>query len=195
MRIRRAFALGLLLAFATATAACGEDSTGNDQIATAGGATPSASGSAPAPGSDDEKEQMLKYSQCMRENGVPEFPDPKFEDGGGIGISVPQGADRSKVDAANAKCKTYMPNGGEPPKLDPERLEQLRAYAKCMRENGLPDFPDPSDQGIQIQGGSNNPDYEPDSPKWKAAEAKCKQYAPSAPPGGPRTNTNTEGDS
>ncbi|MCW6006885.1 hypothetical protein K1W54_20190 [Micromonospora sp. CPCC 205371] len=180
MRIRRALALGLLLALATATAACGEGSNANDEIATAGGATPSPSSSTGA-SSGDEKEQMLKHAQCMRENGVPDFPDPEFQEGGGVNITVPQGTDRAKLEAAEAKCKQYLPNGGEPQKMDPERVEQLRKFAQCMRENGLPDFPDPTDEGLKIEG--NNPDMAPDSPKMKAAEEKCRQYQPKGPNG------------
>lgn len=181
MRIRRAFALGLLLALATATAACGKGSNANDQIATAGGATPSATGSAPAPGSGDEKEQMLRHAQCMRDNGVPEFPDPEFQEGGGVAIALPQSVDKTKLKAAEATCKQYLPNGGEPPKMDPEMVEQLRKFAQCMRENGIPEFPDPTDEGLKIEGSTTN--MGPDNPKMKAAEEKCRQYRPKGPNG------------
>lgn len=177
MRIRRAFALGLLVLIA---AGCGGGGKTHDQIATAGGATPSPSSSA-GTGSGDEKEQFLKHSQCMRENGVPNFPDPKFEDGGGIGITLPKGVDPKKLEAAEAKCKQYLPNGGEAQKMDPEQVEQMREYAQCMRENGLPDFPDPTDEGLRING--SNPDLAPDSPKMKAAHEKCRQYQPKGPNG------------
>jgi hypothetical protein len=34
------------------------------------------------------QESALKFSQCMRTHGVPDFPDPEFHSGGGIGIRI-----------------------------------------------------------------------------------------------------------
>jgi len=175
MRGRTAGVLGLLLVMAVA--GCG-GTTGTGGVATAGGtAAPTASTAADGM---TEQERALAFGRCMRENGVPDFEDPTFNEGGGMSISAPEGADPSKIDAAMAACKPYLPNGGEPVKIDPERLEQLRAMSRCMRENGVPDFPDPTDQGIQIDG--NKPELSPDNPTFQAARDKCSRYAP-APPG------------
>jgi len=133
---------------------------------------------------------MLKYSQCMRDNGVPNFPDPKMEDGGGFSLSLPEGADNEKVDAAQEKCKANLPNGGVPEKPDPERLEQMRKYAQCMRENGVPNFPDPSeDGGIALDMGKLGLSG-PDDPKLKGAEEKCKSVMPAGPEGGSKNQRN-----
>jgi hypothetical protein len=53
-----------------------------------------------------------------------------------------------------------------------------------MRENGIPNFPDPSEEGgigldMNELGLSG-----PDDPKLKAAEEKCKQFQPGGPGGG-----------
>lgn len=176
MRIRAGLALGLLLALGVAS--CG-GADGGDGVATAGGrASTSASAK---PGTGDEREQLLKHAKCMRENGVPNFPDPKFDDNGGVSISLPEGVDKTKLEAAEKKCKQYLPNGGEPGKADPEVVEKLRNYSKCMRENGVPNFPDPTDQGLQIDG--NKLGMEPNDPRFKAAEEKCKQHMPAPPKG------------
>jgi hypothetical protein len=176
MRIRMGLALGLLLVLGVA--GCG-GSDGDDGIASAGG-TPSASASAGgAGGPDTAAEDGLKFARCMRENGIPNFPDPKPNDGGGFDISLPDGVDKAKVDAAQERCKQYMPNGGEPQKMPQERLEQLRKYSKCMRDNGVTDFPDPTDQGLQIDGNKVNPN----DPKVKAARNACDKYQPAPPKG------------
>jgi hypothetical protein len=48
-----------------------------------------------------------------------------------------------------------------------------------MRENGVPDFPDPqADGGIRIQAGPGT-GIDPDSQAFKDAQAKCEQYMPS----------------
>lgn len=72
-------------------------------------------------------------------------------------------------------------------KLDPERLDQLRAYARCMRENGLEDFPDPTDQGIQLDGDTSGPD--PASDTYQAADKVCAKHAPPPPGEGPGLST------
>lgn len=176
---------GVLLA-AVLTACGGGD--GTDGVATAGGtASPRSSAGSAA----DEKDNALKFGQCMRDNGVPNFADPKFDGNGGMSIDAPEGADPAKVDAAMQKCKQFMPNGGEPQKLDPARLEQLRKYAQCMRDNGIKNFPDPTDQGFQIDGNTSGID--PSDPKHQAADKICVKHAP--PPAGesPGTNTGTQG--
>lgn len=177
MRIRTGLVLGLLLA--VSVAGCGKPSADN-KVASAGGQnTTTATSSAKADGLSNQ-ERALKFGQCMRDNGVSDFPDPKVTDDGGISMDAPTGADRQKVDAAMQKCKQYLPNGGEPPKLDPQHLEQERKLAQCMRENGFPNFPDPSDSGPQINSNSG---VDPNDPKFQAAQQACAKYAP-APPAG-----------
>ncbi len=157
-------------------------------MATANGTGTSPTSSA-AP-EDDGKEQALAYSRCMRENGVPEFPDPEFSDGGGVQLSLPEGVDKAAVEAAQEKCKQHLPNGGEPPEADPERAAQALEYSQCMRENGVPKFPDPdASGGIAIEGG---PGLDPMSEEFKAAEAKCEELMPGGP-GGERS-TSGEGE-
>ena len=172
MRIIARMALGLLLA--AGLAGCGGDD-GGDGVATAGG-TPSATASGTAGNEGDAQALALKFAQCMRENGIPNFPDPTFQDGGGIGIDMPEGTAKATADAAMAACKQYMPNGGEPIKLDPERLAQLRKVARCMRESGYPDFPDPTDEGLQIDG-NKHPDWNRDNAKFNAAMEACDKRA------------------
>ncbi|GAB2925015.1 hypothetical protein GCM10027280_10350 [Micromonospora polyrhachis] len=178
MRFRRALVLGLLTL--VAVAGCGGNDDG-DGVATAGGqASASASAGAKAgTGPENERENALKFSQCVRENGVPNFPDPELKENGDISLSLPEGADPAKVKAAEEKCKQYQPNGGEPRKADPQVLEQLRQYSKCMRENGVLHFPDPTDQGLQIDNNVVNPE----DPKVKAAERACNKHIPPPPPG------------
>ncbi|OLF17838.1 hypothetical protein BU204_09565 [Actinophytocola xanthii] len=132
---------------------------------------------APGPSSEpNEQEAALEYSRCMRENGVPDFPDPEPGENGEARLSTPEGADKEAMDAANAECKRLLPNGGEPREMDPEDIVKQRAFARCMRENGLPDFPDPKpDGGIAVEGG---PNLDPLSEEFKAAEQKCAKHLP-----------------
>ena len=111
------------------------------------------------------------------------FKDPE-PDERGIRISVPKGQDKAKVDAAMEACKKFLPNGGEPPKMDAAAAEQVRQMSKCMRENGVPNFPDPGpDGGIQIDGDKLG--MSPGEPDFDAAEKACARFRPSPPPGEP----------
>lgn len=170
-----------------ALAGCAKE-TGGDGVATAGGIGPTASAAAAA-----DKGDALKFAQCMREHGLSWFSDPEPGQRG-VRIQIPKGQDRSKVDAAMQACKQHLPNGGEPPKLDAATLEQMRQMAKCMRENGVPNFPDPAaDGGIMLD--SRKLGNGPGDPDFDAAEAACARLRPSPPPGGEGPSTNRETDS
>jgi hypothetical protein len=177
--MRRALLLVLLLSLA----GCAAD-PGGDGVATAGGKPTGGASNAPAAADGDG----LKFAQCMRENGMTWFSDPEPGQRG-VRISVPQGQDKAKVDAAVETCKEFLPNGGEPPKMDPAALEQARQMSKCMRENGVPNFPDPGPDGeIKIDG--NKLGTGPGEPDFEAAEKACARFQPSRPPGadGPTEN-------
>jgi hypothetical protein len=191
--MRRRWMLALAPLLAAGLTGCGRQ-TGNDGVASLSGtgATPSSSSSATPSSEQDLRASMVKFAQCMRQHGVT-MPDPKVN-GGGVAINIPAGTAKSAVDKAQAACKKYLPNGGEPPRMDPKVTEQLRQLAKCMRANGVPKFPDPSPNGgIQIDGGKTGID--PNDPTFKAAEKKCAQYQPKRPAGadGPGTTTQNGG--
>lgn len=64
----------------------------------------------------------LKFSQCMRAHGVPDFPDPQSVPGGGIVISVRAGSGAGggsnfdpgspQFQAAQNTCRHLLPGGG-----------------------------------------------------------------------------------
>lgn len=154
-------------------AACGSDG-GGGKVATAGSASAQPSGSA-SPGNsdpDNEQENLLNYSRCMRENGVPQFPDPVAK-GEGFSLSLPEGTDRTAVEKAEVACKHLLPNGGENKPVDPEIAARNRELAKCMRDNGVTNFPDPAADGsLQVQASPGS-GLEPGDPIFEAASKKC----------------------
>jgi hypothetical protein len=122
----------------SATMGGGASSTAS-AAANAGAATTSASsspGSSPSPAQPDQN--LLNFARCMRGNGAPNFPDPKP----GGGFSFPA-SPAPAFSAAQAKCQKLLPNGGAPPPFDPQALVQLHQISICMRQHGVPDFPDP----------------------------------------------------
>jgi hypothetical protein len=162
----------IIAAGGTATAlallgACGSagESPG---VASAGGAgaAPSATATSPA----DRQEQLRRFAQCMRDNGV-DMADPTV---GGLsaGQGLPPGMtlDDPVVQAAFTACQSTLPNGGEPPKLNAEQLEAYQAFAECMREHGV-DLPDPAPDGTL--GLGQNPGLLSD-PAFAKALSACR---------------------
>ncbi|MFG2004265.1 hypothetical protein ACGFNU_34410 [Spirillospora sp. NPDC048911] len=151
-------------------AACGgsDDSSGGGGTSATGS---SGSGKAAGGGTaGDDSAQYVKYAQCMRQNGVPQWPDPidgnKFRFKlGTVDPNSPQ------FKAAGRKCEPLRPPSWTS-KKDPATQAQMLKYAQCMRRNGLPKFPDP-------QGGTLDPgDLNPESPQYKAADQKCQALRP-----------------
>jgi hypothetical protein len=60
--------------------------------------------------------------------------------------------------------------GGAPiEKPDPAKLEK---FFQCMRANGIPDFPDPTGNGLAIHLGSSS-DLDPNNPIFQSAQKLC----------------------
>jgi hypothetical protein len=163
-----------------ATAACGKDKTENPSNANESS-------------QENPEEQMRAFAQCMRDHGI-EMKDPEVvkDDNGGTRTKVeigpgPSGAPKGsgggpgpgdeKFKQAEEECRHLMPQGGNlggPP--DAEAEEHMRNFAKCMRENGVENFPDPQPGG----GIAIGPDtgINPDDPAFKEAEKKCEELMP-----------------
>ena len=59
---------------------------------------PDRDGEVPRRLDDDFKEKLLAVSQCMRDKGYNDFPDPVFEEGGAVRLGVGPGAIGENVD-------------------------------------------------------------------------------------------------
>ncbi len=166
---------GLLLGALLLAAGCGTHPNNNGIASVSGTGRPSAN---PSPvSSEDRQQQAVDFAKCMRAHGI-NMDDPSTT-GGGMQIKIPQGTSREKVATAQAACKHFLPNGGNPPSLSPEQMEKARRYAQCMRDHGvnMPD-PDPNNPGMRIAGGG------PKDPKVKAAMDACQSLNPMGPPPG-----------
>ncbi|GAB2596436.1 hypothetical protein Aab01nite_71690 [Paractinoplanes abujensis] len=186
MRTGKVWLAGLMMVLAAAGCAAPDDD--GDGVATAqtGAATAAASPSAAATFDEDAP---LKYAQCMREHGMTWFPDPQPD--GRMMIKTPKGLDPTKFEAAREACQEFAPEGGEGGQPDPELIEKARQMAKCMRENGVPEFPDPqADGSLQLDRGKMS--VGPGDPAFDKAEQKCSKFMPD---GGPRTTREGAGGS
>jgi hypothetical protein len=98
-------------------------------------------------------QQAVRFAECMRNNGVSDFPDPgasgKFTidgivNGSSLDLSTPA------FKQAMSACKDLEPAGFTGTKRSSQEQQAALKFAKCMRENGVPDFPDPTPNGPLI---------------------------------------------
>jgi hypothetical protein len=132
------------------------------------------------------REQGVKFAECMRHNGVSEFPDPDATgqltiDGVLNGSSLdPNAAVWKKAVSA---CKDLQPPGFTGHKRTAQQQEAALEFAQCIRENGVNDFPDPTPDGALIDTGRipSMAGKDPRSdPGLKAAMQKCRDLAGAA---------------
>jgi hypothetical protein len=135
------------------------------------------SGPSSSAGTGSGNALAIKFAECMRSHGVPNFPDPgKPAAGPGSGIDPQSPAFQSSAQ----KCDKLTNN--PQPKGTPASASQRRAAlanSECMRKHGVPNFPDPtfpSSGGIAIQlGGAGN---NPQSPAFQRAQEICGRGPP-----------------
>ena len=154
MRCRRPLLLSsvvAVVAFSLLAAGCGGG--GSPGVASVASSTPAATTTATQNG-------LLAFSQCMRSNGMPNFPDPQRFVGGNVKLTIHQLAPSQ---AALSACSHLLPtNGGSGSQETAQQQRTKRAdglsFASCMRSHGVTRFPDPTAQGqltvemVQAQG-------------------------------------------
>jgi hypothetical protein len=166
----RSFRLPVGLAAVLLVGACGGVAADGGGLATLESGDSDETTTTSAATEADTEEAALEFSQCMRDNGVPDFPDPSFtEGGGGIIVGGPDGEgpgfdpQSEEVRAAFEACgeilegAAFGPAGGN---FDPTELQDnLLAMAECLREQGL-DVDDPDLSNFGPTAGGPPPDTE-----------------------------------
>ena len=130
----------------------------------------------------ERREAVLAFAECMRDQGV-DMPDPQFDGGRVMQRGPDENVSPEKFHKAEEACRKLLEDL-EPPELSPEQQEEMKeaalGHAKCMREHGLENFPDPTfdeDGGAQIRIGPGT-GLDPDDPDFQAAEKACRDELP-----------------
>lgn len=123
-------ALALLAVAAAIVAGC--SSSPSESAATSTGAS--------------ERDAAVRFAECMRDNGVRDFPDPDASgeltiDGVLNGSSLDP--DSPTWTSAVAACKQLEPPGFTGGRRTADQQAAGLAFAQCIRDNGVKDFPDP----------------------------------------------------
>jgi hypothetical protein len=165
-------ALRSLIAFAVAAGtvcACGRSA---GPAVAAGGASPAASAASASP--QGVRGALLSYSQCMRAHGVPNFPDLAS---GGTQITG-QALQNEGVDTSSAAyqsaaqvCRSLLTgaSGGA------SRVQAgvLVMFAQCVRQHGIPNFPDPVTKNGFISLSLKGTGLTEQSPVFQSALNAC----------------------
>jgi hypothetical protein len=134
-----------------------------------------------------------QVARCFRDNGVPTFPDPRVEDGR---LVLPEAMEaqiegqysQQVLEQAQHACQNIMDQlpasaiRGEEEAREPDEnlpgpgdVDALRKFAHCMRENGLPEWPDPKADGSFPLMGTPL-EQEGKSQRVRDAAEKCQQH-------------------
>ncbi len=130
-------------------------------------------------------QKAVQYAQCMRKNGVPNFPGPNangdflFKDGpGGNGVNP----NSAQFQAAQKACKSLAPTAPTPVQANAFMAQALK-FSACMRKNGVANFPDPRENAgrvaMTITGVNTN------TPQFQKAMQACQSLLPAGGPQAP----------
>ncbi|GLF97246.1 hypothetical protein [Streptomyces yaizuensis] len=130
-------------------------------------------------------EDQRTWVACMRENRI-DMPDPDAK--GNIDVARMGDFQSLKGDAkylrASEKCDSLrvdVPQSVEKamqPKPSKEEIDKKKRYAKCMQENGAPDFPDADDEGYYEEVA-----WDAEAAGAKRATAACRSIIGDPDPG------------
>jgi hypothetical protein len=130
---------------------------------------PSSQNNAAGGSSPGTQAGIAQFAQCMRQNGVSDFPDPQN------GHFVMPGDIQSNphFHPAFQACQHYLGasvNGG----ANTGSQSAMLAFTHCMQTNGVPSYPDPDSNGALVAP----PASVRNSPSYAAAYNKCKSKLP-----------------
>jgi hypothetical protein len=187
-RPRRVSQLALRLAammiaaagLAMLAAACG----GSNKVASVGSSSVGESSNASSSGSATSSDEFtaLRYSQCMRSHGIPDFPDPTASGDftiHGAGPNSDLNRNNPAFQSAEQACQRYRPQHDVTPAHQAQLESEYLSFAQCMRSHGVSDFPDPvtgrgGHPGFRLQG-SPNTDLNSNNPAFQRGVEACQR--------------------
>jgi hypothetical protein len=131
-------------------------------------------------GQQDVVAAVREVIQCLRDNGMPNLPDPQFDSNGQP--QFPGGDPGDPPPQAERACKPIYdrlpPSRGDGANRDhpPTDIPALLRFARCMRAHGVPDFPDPKPDGTFPVAGTSLERGK--TPEGIRAGQACRQLNP-----------------
>lgn len=168
-----------MVAAAIVTVSTGCGSTGGNHAA----ATADIANSG-ATSTSTTRAKAVKFAECMRANGVGVFPDPDAS--GALTIDAVANGSSLNTNSAAFKhalnaCKHLEPAGFTGNQRSPQEQKAALAFAQCIRDSGVRDFPDPSKTDPLVDTNRIPSAATPAGlTLLNAAMHKCGQYAAAA---------------
>jgi len=154
-------ACGLMLAAGGLLAGCGS------------GSQPPAGGAGNTAGAGAPDSSITTLIQCYRQHGDPAFPDPIYDPSDGRWhYAIPP---NSAPASTRAACQRLMPNMTASPPVPQAQFQQLVRLAECIRQHGVPNWPDPDPDGAYGLPRS----LQQKTPAWVRASTACQRLMPS----------------
>jgi hypothetical protein len=178
MMNRRWGGLAVLVAGAAiGLAACSGSSSSYPHVASLGKNSGDGSPRATTTALAGSPAQLLdEWAACMRSHGDPGQIDPTVDANKVIQITLGSGYNGQGLRGESGACGTYLSaaqtalGGGTPPGSSSEATGLK--FARCMRTNGVPDYPDPTGAS-QVAHATSGSDFNPNDPTFLAASTLC----------------------
>jgi hypothetical protein len=124
---------------------------------------------------------LREFVRCARANGMPNLPDLRLDSNGQVGVPPGTPEPPKRVERACRSIWERLPaSASGEQERPPADMQALLRFARCMREHGIADFPDPQADGrfplpASLRGGK--------TPSFLRANQACRQLNPN-PKGG-----------
>jgi hypothetical protein len=144
-----------------------------------GGGDPSA-GASPSSGANQQRALAIgrQFVQCARQHGLPDFPDPVWKDGS-LQFGSDADAVKEQIQQLPNECISILEqlpaSGSRKPPPTAEDLRRLAQFAQCLRQHGVPEWPDPKSDGTFPLRGTAL-EAEGKSQRMLDAMDACSQY-------------------
>ena len=137
-----------------------------------GGAAGGSATAQAASGTPDD--ETMAIVTCYRTHGDPSFPDPVYDPNDGRWhFAVSPGSAPASTQQA---CQHLFPSNNASPPVPQAQFQQLVRWAECIRQHGVPNWPDPDPDGSFPLPSSINPKDTAN----RAAGTACQRYLPSS---------------
>ena len=171
------FPLWVIGGVVVAVGACGGGSSTPTVASAPGARLPAQVAASPA-------QRVHVAAQCVRDHGVPNFPDPVIDTHGDLQVdqqlldSLPasvvqtvKGACTPQINAAESAVNAAQPGA------TPQEIAQATRLAQCMRQHGWPNFPDPDAHGGFSSASPGQVPTSKSDPAFQACRAVVAAHA------------------
>lgn len=141
---------------------------------------PGAAGNHAASPQQQARTVWLQYARCVRAHGAPNFPDPQVDSQGhaSFGQSPQTKTEASQAQGACGSILNRLPASvTHNAPVTAAQLHELTLFARCLRQHGLPQWPDPQPDGTFRLAGTPYATAGK-SPQALAAMHACSRYNP-----------------